>query len=151
MESKNQQQKKDIQGGVLKNANTVQMPPKKMGWFKRLIFAEPQEDEDAIHLAKQTKLANEALNANKQLSDYVSQLDKKVEQNNAALMQTLQSLQSNNDSLLKQVRSLSEVNRQLYEKMLSSNKKAKIFRIFALLASLSTIIISMWRIIEWLS
>ncbi|MDR1138873.1 MAG: hypothetical protein LBK70_03240 [Clostridiales bacterium] len=124
--------------------------PKKVGWFKRLIFAQPQEDEDVLEMQKQTKLVSETLSSNKQLSDYVNQLDKKVEQNNAALMQTLQSLKANNDSLLKQVRSLSETNKQLYEKLLVSNKKARVFKIFALLASISTIAVSVWRIWSWL-
>jgi len=127
----------------------IEDKPKKKGGFWKNLFTVPHvEDEETQHLQEQLKLATQALDINKQLTDNVNQLDKKLEEKNEVLMKTLETLQANNDSLQKQVKSLTETNDQLFKSLISSNKKAKIFRLFALLASLSTITITAWRFIE---
>ncbi|MDR3022128.1 MAG: hypothetical protein LBU60_05620 [Clostridiales bacterium] len=127
--------------------------PKKVSWLKKLLFAQPEVDEQQLHYNAQSQTrqqASQSEKVNKQIAEIVSQLDDKADQRNSMLMQTLETLRVNNESLLQQIQNLSQVNKQLYDKVITSNKRARIFKVVALLASMTTIVVGLMKILGYI-
>jgi Mg2+ and Co2+ transporter CorA len=127
----------------LDNANLDKplVRPKKVGWLKKLLFVQPEIEYTEQHHTT----AKESRKLNQYLTDIEKQIGKVDEKNNL-LMQTLSTLKDNNELLLKQINTLSEANKQLFAKMQASNKRARIAKIIAIIASIVTITVGVLRI-----